>query len=80
MSEAYRVTAGELRTFIERFENLDVAKRDLSEQQKEVMAEAKMRGYDVTALRVIIAQRKRDPQDVAESEAVVDIYKEAMGM
>lgn len=41
----YRVTAGELRQFIERFERLDAEKKDLAEQQKEVMAEAKARGF-----------------------------------
>ncbi|MDG2405318.1 MAG: DUF2312 domain-containing protein, partial [Paracoccaceae bacterium] len=42
----YRVTANELRQFIEQFERLDAEKKDLAEQQKEVMAEAKSRGYD----------------------------------
>lgn len=42
---SYRVTADELRSFIERIERLDAEKKDLAEQQKEVMAEAKSRGY-----------------------------------
>ncbi|RAP38257.1 hypothetical protein BYZ73_21770, partial [Rhodovulum viride] len=42
----YRVTAAELRQFIERFERLEGEKKDLADQQKEVMAEAKARGYD----------------------------------
>jgi uncharacterized protein (UPF0335 family) len=41
----YKVTANELRQFVERIERLDVEKKDLAEQQKEVMAEAKGRGY-----------------------------------
>lgn len=41
----YRVTAGELRQFIERLERLEAEKKDIAEQQKEVMAEAKARGY-----------------------------------
>ncbi len=41
----YRVTAGELRQFIERFERLEAEKKDIADQQKEVMAEAKARGY-----------------------------------
>ncbi len=77
---SYRVTAGELRAFIERFERLDAEKKDLSEQQKEVMAEAKSRGYDTKVLRKIIALRKMDPQDISEEEAVLELYKEAIGM
>ena len=76
----YRVTAGELRAFIERFERLDAEKKDLAEQQKEVMAEAKGRGYDTAILRKIIALRKLDPQDISEQEAVMELYKDALGM
>ena len=76
----YRVTAAELRQFIERIERLDAEKKDLSEQQKEVMSEAKGRGYDTGVMRKIIALRKRDGDDIAEEEAVMEMYKEALGM
>ncbi len=76
----YRVTANELRQFVERIERLDSEKKDLAEQQKEVMAEAKARGYDTKVLRKVIALRKRDKDDIAEEEAVLDMYKEALGM
>jgi len=79
-SEAARVTAAELRQFIERFERLEAEKKDIAEQQKEVMAEAKGRGYDTKVMRKVIALRKRDAQDIAEEEAVLDLYKEALGM
>jgi uncharacterized protein (UPF0335 family) len=76
----YRVTADELRQFIERIERLDAEKKDLAEQQKEVMAEAKGRGYDTKVMRKVIALRKRDKDDIAEEEAVLEMYKEALGM
>ena len=76
----YRVTANELRQFVERIERLDAEKKDLAEQQKEVMAEAKSRGYDTKVLRKIIALRKREADDNAEEEAVLEMYKEALGM
>ena len=79
-SENYRVTAGELRQFIERFERLDEEKKTIAEQQKEVMAEAKGRGYDTKVMRKIIALRKRDENDIAEEEAVLEMSKEALGM
>ena len=77
---AYRVTAAELRHFIERYERLDQEKKDIAESQKEVMAEAKGRGYDVKVIRKVIALRKRDKDDIAEEEAVLELYKEAVGM
>lgn len=76
----YRVTADELRQFIERVERLEAEKRDIADQQKEVMAEAKARGYDTRVMRKIIALRKRDKDDIAEEEAVLEMYKQALGM
>ncbi|MCH9824122.1 MULTISPECIES: DUF2312 domain-containing protein [Lentibacter] len=77
---SYRVTADELRQFIERFERLEAEKKDIAEQQKEVMAEAKARGYDTKVLRKVVALRKRDADDIAEEEAMLEMYKEALGM
>ena len=79
-AESYRVTADELRQFIERFERLEAEKKDIADQQKEVMAEAKARGYDTKVMRKVIALRKRDSDDIAEEEAVLEMYKEALGM
>jgi len=70
----------EIRQFIERFEHLEAERRDIADQMKEVMAEAKGRGYDTKILRKVIALRKRDAEDVAEEEAVLDMYKSALGM
>ncbi|MBV7408729.1 DUF2312 domain-containing protein [Maritimibacter sp. DP1N21-5] len=77
---SYRVTADELRQFIERFERLEMEKNDIAEQQKEVMAEAKARGYDTKVMRKIIALRKRSSDDIAEEEAILEMYREALGM
>ena len=77
---AYRVTASELRQIVEYYERLDAEKKDLSDQQKELMANAKARGYDVKTIRMIIALRKRDPDDVAEQEAIFEMYRQALGL
>ncbi|WP_417261655.1 DUF2312 domain-containing protein [Celeribacter sp.] len=77
---SYRVTADELRQFVERFERLELEKKDIADQQKEVMAEAKGRGYDTAAIRKLIALRKKSADELAEEEAILDMYKEALGM
>lgn len=74
------VAAEELRQFIERYEHLEAEKRDIAEQLKEVMAEAKGRGYDTKVIRKLIALRKRDKDDLAEEEAILELYKAALGM
>ena len=77
---SYRVTADELRQFIERIERLDAEKKDITDQQKEVLAEAKGRGYDIKVLRKLVSLRRRDEGEVAEEEAILELYKEALGM
>lgn len=79
-SASYRVTAGELRQFVERLERLDAEKKDLAEIRKECLAEAKGRGYDTKALNKLIALRKRSKDDLDEEEAVLLMYMEALGM
>jgi uncharacterized protein (UPF0335 family) len=79
-TDSYFVTAEEIRQFVERFESLEAEKADIAEQQKEVMAEAKARGYDTKALRKLIALRKREPDEIAEEQAVLEVYAEALGM
>jgi uncharacterized protein (UPF0335 family) len=76
----YEITAEELRSFIERFERLEAEKQDIAEQQKEVMAEAKSRGYDTKVMRRIIALRKKTREQLAEEEAVEAIYREVLGI
>lgn len=74
------VAADELRQFIERAEQLAAERKDISEQEKELFAEAKGRGYDTAAMKTIIKLRTKRPDDVAEEEAILDLYKSALGM
>jgi len=80
MTDAYNVTADELRQFIERIEQLDSEKADIAEQRKEVLAEAKGRGYSTPIIREIVKMRKMKPDDLAEREAVLDMYRRALDM
>lgn len=74
------MVAEEIRQFIERYERLEAEKRDLADDQKEVMAEAKGRGFDTKALRRVIQLRKMKPDERAEFDAVVEMYTAALGM
>ena len=76
----YRVTREEIRSFVERIENLNIEKNEISEQQKDVFAEAKSRGYDTRILKKVVSMRKRDPQDLSEEEAILEIYREALDL
>lgn len=74
------VTADELRQFIERIEHLTAEKKDISDQTKEVFAEAKGLGYDTKIMRKVIALRKRRADDIAEEGAILEMYLSALGM
>jgi uncharacterized protein (UPF0335 family) len=78
MTDQYKITADQLRSFIERYERLEAEKQDIADQQKEVLAEAKGCGYDTAILREIIKLRKMDPDDRAEREAILQVYLDAL--
>lgn len=80
MTDPYAVTADELRQFIERAEAQIASNQDGAEVLKEIFSEAKDRGYDTAVMRKLIAMRKRKPNEIAEEEAILEIYKSAMGM
>lgn len=77
---SYRVTAAELRQFIERVETLEGEKKDIADQQKEVLAEAKSRGYDTKIIKKVIAERKKTPDQRSEELALLEMYLDALGM
>jgi uncharacterized protein (UPF0335 family) len=79
ITESSVASADELRQFVERYERLAAGKNDIAEQQKELLAEAKGRGYAAKPFKAIIALRKMKPDDLAEQEAIVDIYRSALG-
>ena len=58
LDNSYRVTGEELRQFIERYEHLEAERKDLLDQQKEVLAEARNKGYDIRVVRKLMAIRR----------------------
>ena len=73
-----QVTAAELRQFVERIETLEAEKQEAAEAQKEVYAEVKGRGYDSAVLRKVVARRKRSRDELAEEEAILELYESAI--
>ncbi len=68
-----------LRQTVERVERLEEEKKEISEQIKEVFAEAKSMGFDVKILKDIIKERKCDPRDLEEQDMIADLYRSAIG-
>lgn len=74
------VAAGQLRAFIERVERVEEEISALQDDRKEIFAEAKATGFDVKAVRTLIRLRKKDEAERQEEEAILDLYKSALGM
>lgn len=76
----YSISADQLKAFIERIERLEEEKASISEDIREVYAEAKAVGYDGKTMRQIIKIRKMDQDDFQEQEALLDTYMNALKM
>ncbi|MCV6548093.1 MAG: DUF2312 domain-containing protein [Cohaesibacter sp.] len=80
MSNPGGVAADQLRAFVERIERLEEEKKAISDDIKDVFAEAKGNGYDVKVMRQVIRLRKQDSNERQEMEALLDLYLHALGM
>jgi uncharacterized protein (UPF0335 family) len=80
MSDAGGVARDQLRAFVERIERLEEEKKTISDDIKDVYAEAKGTGFDAKALRKVVALRKIDQDERMEQEAILDTYLHALGM
>lgn len=74
------VSTNQLKLVVEKIERLEEEKLQISEQIKEVFAEARADGFDVKTLRTIVKMRRMKPEDVNEQEELLDIYLQALGM
>jgi len=74
------VSVQQLRSFVERVERLEDEKTELAAQIREVLAEAKGEGFDTKTIRQIIRMRRMKREDLAEQEALLDLYRQALGM
>ena len=75
-----RFAKDQLRAVVERIEHLEEEKKAISDDIRDVYAEAKGNGYDVKALRKVIRLRKQDKDERAEEEAILETYMHALGM
>lgn len=80
MSEQGHNIAGQLKAVVERVENINEQIKEMSDDRTDIFKEAKGNGIDVKALRTIVRLRAMKPDDIAAQEAILDTYKQALGM
>jgi uncharacterized protein (UPF0335 family) len=74
------ISAEQLRLFIERIETLEEEKKGISDDIRDVYAEAKGTGFDTKAMRAVVKLRKMEAAARREAEAMLDTYKTALGL
>ena len=79
MSDSGHNSNGQLKAIVERIETVETEIRELGEGRKEIYLEAKSNGYDVKALKAIVARRRQDQEKLAAHEMLVDTYAAALG-
>ena len=77
---ATKFAKDQLKAIIERIERLEEEKKTISDDIRDVYAEAKGNGFDAKAMRIIVRMRKQDKNERAEQEAIVETYMHALGM
>lgn len=80
MTDVASVAADQLRSLIERIENVEAEIKDLSEAKSEIYSEAKGAGFDTGILRKIVALRKKAAAEREEEAAIMELYMQALGM
>ena len=79
-SAATQFSKDQLRAIVERIERLEEEKKTISDDVRDIYAEAKGNGYDVKALRTIVRMRKQDAGERSEQEIILETYMQALGM
>ena len=77
---ATKFAKDQLKAIIERIERLEEEKKTISDDIRDVYAEAKGNGFDVKTLRVVVRLRKQDVNERKEHEAILETYLHALGM
>jgi uncharacterized protein (UPF0335 family) len=80
MPDVGGIAAEQLRSLVERIERLEDEKKALSDDIRDVYAQAKGGGFDLKVLRQIIRLRKLNSAERQEQETLLDVYKRALGM
>jgi uncharacterized protein (UPF0335 family) len=79
-AETANFAKSQLKALVERIERLEEEKKALADDIREVYGEAKGNGFDTKALRAVVRMRAQEPQERQEFEAIVDLYRDALGL
>ncbi len=67
-------TPSEVRLYVERIQRLEAEIAELNSDKRDVYTEAKSKGFDVPALKAVIAYLRKDPAEAEERRTIFDLY------
>lgn len=70
----------DLLALVERIENITAEIEGLTDDRKDIFAEAKAKGYDVPTIRKIVAERAIERNLLKTKVALLDTYRAAVGI
>ena len=79
-AKAGAVSADILRSYIERIERLEEEKKSLGGDIREIYAEAKGNGFEPRVMRKVVSLRRMKAADREEEEALLEVYRQAVGV
>jgi uncharacterized protein (UPF0335 family) len=80
MSTLQGAAQAQLRQLVEQIERLEQEKKAIADDIRDKYLEAKGVGFDVKALRKIVALRKKSRTERQEEEGILEVYMHALGM
>lgn len=73
------IAADRLRSIVERVERLAEEIKSLQSDQKDILKEASSAGFEPKVIRQVLKIRATDPKALEEQEALLDLYRRALG-
>jgi uncharacterized protein (UPF0335 family) len=80
IAEVGGIAADRLRSYIERIESVEADMDELKQDRKEIYIEVGSAGFDKKIVRQIIKLRKQEEHVRRETEELLDLYRQALGM
>lgn len=72
------VAGARLREIITRLSRIDAEMAALGEDKSAIRQQAKGEGFDVKIINIVMNRRRRDPEALAETDALVEMYEKAL--
>lgn len=79
-TSSHAIRADSLHSLVQKIEKLEEEKSSIAEMIKEVYLEAKAQGFEPKILKQVVRLRKKDPSELSEEDALLELYRGALNI